>query len=60
MKLWIAREKSGLLCLHNEKPTFDGEYWLGNSSWAYIDLEYFPEVTFENSPKKVKLILSEE
>lgn len=57
MKLWIARDKSGFLHLHEEKPTLDGEYWLSNGSWTFIDLEYFPEVTFENSPQEVELKL---
>lgn len=57
MKLWIAREKRGGLCLHDKKPTFDGEHWLSNSSWSFIDFEYFPEVTFENSPQEVELKL---
>ena len=57
MELWIARDKSGFLNLYDKKPTFDGEYWVSNSSWSSIDLEYFPEVTFENSPQKVELKL---
>ena len=57
MKLWIAREKSGLLCLYDKEPTFDSEYWISNGSWSLIDLEYFPEITFENSPQEVELQL---
>ena len=57
MKLWIARDKSGFLNLYDKKPIFDGEYWVSNGSWSSIDLEYFPEVTFENSPQKVELKL---
>ena len=57
MKLWIARDKSGLLCLYDKKPTFDGDYWVSSDSWSFLDLEYFPEVTFENSPKEIELKL---
>jgi hypothetical protein len=57
MKLWIARDKSGLLNLHKEKPTFNEGYWLSNGFWAVLDLEYFPEVTFENSPQEVEIKL---
>lgn len=39
MKLWIARDKSGLLYLHDKKPILDGEHWLSNSSWSNIDFE---------------------
>lgn len=58
MKLWIARDKSGLLNLYKEKPTLNEGYWLGNGFWAVLDLEYFPEVTFENSPQEVELKLT--
>ena len=47
MELWIARDKVGFLNIYDKKPTFDGEYWVSNGSWSSIDLEYFPEVTFE-------------
>ena len=57
MKIWIARDKSGILCLHDKKPTSDGEHWLSNSSWSFIDLEYIPKVNFEKSPQEVKLKL---
>lgn len=35
----------------------DGEYWVSNGSWSSIDIEYFPEVTFENSPQELELKL---
>lgn len=57
MKLWVVRDKSGLLNLHKEKPTLDEEYWLSNGFWTILDSEYFPEVTFENSPQEVELKL---
>ena len=57
MKLWIARDKSGFLYLHDKKSTLDGEYWVSNGSCLSIDLEYFPEVTFENSPQELELKL---
>lgn len=58
LKIWIARDKSGLLYLHEEKPTLDEEYWLSNGFCTFLDLEYFPEVTFENSPQEVELKLT--
>lgn len=62
MKLWIARDKDGTLCLFREKPTLDIYYWIDNSlgmtgciaELLKID---FPEVTFENSPQEVELKL---
>jgi hypothetical protein len=57
MKIWIARDESGLLYLHDKKPTFYGEHWISNGSWSSIDFEYFPEVTCENSPQEIELKL---
>lgn len=58
MKLWIARDKDGLIYLYIKKPTlishyFDTKYLIGG-----IDGTSFPEVTFDNSPQmaEVKLI----
>lgn len=60
MKLWIARDKNGLLTIYNEKPElYDGEYWDGDYNTQVIDIpkEMFPEVTFENSPQEVGIKL---
>lgn len=57
MTFWLAREKSGLLYLHEKKPTLDGRYWLSDGFWANLDFEYFPEVTFENSPQEVEFVI---
>lgn len=60
MKLWIARDKSDLLTVYNEKPELHyGKYWDGDYGTQAIDVpeEMFPEVTFENSPQEVELIL---
>lgn len=45
MKIWIARVKSGLLYLHEKKPTTDGDYWYSSGSWSLIEFDLFPEVT---------------
>ena len=56
-ELWIARHNNGQLSLHYVEP----EKW-ANSGWKggipmWLDMNLFPEVTFENSPQKVKLKL---
>lgn len=60
MKLWIARDKDGLL-LTNEKPTLSVSKtnWLtsGGGDYIILDEEMFPEVTFGNSPMEVELKL---
>ena len=68
MKLWIARDKSAL-SIYKKKP--EKKYDVLTKSWHWhIDYasgdymclldSYFPEVTFENSPQKVKIELIKE
>ena len=57
MKLWIARDKDGLMYLYMKKPVlimhyFDAKYLIGE-----VNKTSFPEVTFENSPQEVELKL---
>ena len=62
MKLWIARDKDGLIYLFTSEP----EYNIIYDRWESYDSEQielgilcFPEVTFENSPQEVELKLVE-
>ena len=60
MELWIARDKEGMLALCEDKPTYshkNGDIWLTADFPFYIDKNKFSEVTFENSPKEVELII---
>ena len=59
MELWIARTKSGKLGLYNFKPLYNNIYdlWICKHGVLIIDKKLFPEVTFENSPKRVKIEL---
>ena len=57
--MWIARDKDGTLRLFDTTPVKHEEgYW--TSPRGYYDIELnsslFPEVTWENSPKKVELV----
>ena len=60
MELWIARDEIGL-GLYDTEPflEYDGS-WSSSGNWYEIDEKLFPEVTFENSPKRVELKLIEE
>lgn len=66
MVLWIARNQDGSLWLHEEKPSlvYDEErrkwYYEKGGFLDFYDETLFPEVTFENSPKKVEIKLVEE
>ena len=58
---WVARDKDGKVFIYNSKPirlvsefTFDGDSF-GHCAELHNGL--FPEITWENSPKKIKLIL---
>ena len=59
MKMWIARDPSGQLELHSIKPYLAyGLCWNNeDKNWMRLRDEDYPEVTFENSPMEVELIL---
>lgn len=62
MKLWIARDRDGRLYLHPIKPYLINvkpeAYWNNeDENWMQLREEDFPEVTFENSPMEVELVL---
>lgn len=65
MKLWIARDKdTDELWLYNGRPLIDGEQYKPNlekENCRSVELpnEWFPEITFENSPKEIELKLIE-
>ena len=66
MKLWIARDLDGNLCLYGKEPKLSEEiegFWVcsqyGDEIVEVIVLpsEYFPEITFKNSPQEIELKL---
>lgn len=62
MKLWIARDRSGLW-LYTTEPLFDPdkkEFESVDGDILYVDDELFPEVTFGNSPQQVEIKLVKE
>ena len=67
MKLWIARDKDGCLCLYSKKPKLSEEIeglWVCSQYGDLVEVsvlpsEMFPEITFENSPKEVEFKLVE-
>ena len=65
MELWIVRNFMGALCAYTVEPIYDNII----KDWIYdydkeklfiLDNRLFPEVTFENSPQKVKIELIKE
>ena len=59
MKLYIARDLSGALWLYEKKPYKLKTVFVGGAhdeSRRFLD-DTFPEVTFENSPQEVELVI---
>lgn len=61
MELWIARNIDNTLVLFQSKPIINNNAEWGeilNEDCMFIPEYLYQEVTFENSPQKVKLILN--
>ena len=52
--LWLARDIDGTLLCHTGRPEMSRGHW-HSSYMMIVDPLWYPEVTFENSPKKLKL-----
>ena len=63
MKAWIARDERGVLTLHGVKPEYwEEDDWDGQRRyWCCPNItlpkERYPEVTFEDSPMEVEIIV---
>ena len=66
MKLWIARDPDGRLKLFESKPELFVSLASPEGAWVvpagyansiWINKRAFPEVTFENSPMEVELVI---
>lgn len=63
MKLWAARSLDNSILLCTEKMSFNKQFKEWGSyygSFLRLSEEYFPEITFENSPQMVELKLINE
>ena len=61
MEFWMARDKDGSLSIFKNEPflSFSGWKVIGGDEMLFIsDSDSFPEITYENSPKKVKIELT--
>lgn len=60
MELYVARDKDGILTLFPCKPyCSESGVWYGETDGRELSLkkDMLPEVTFENSPKKIEITL---
>jgi hypothetical protein len=57
--MWIARDRSGILRIYENEPKVDKRKQEIISIGGYYDINInlFPQITFDNSPKKVKIEL---
>lgn len=60
MKMWIARNPDECLCMFDGKPVYSkglGMWITGviNDHSAELPEEWFPEITFNNSPQEIEL-----
>jgi hypothetical protein len=59
--MWLARELNGLLAIFNEKPRKLNNRFIGKGVYMFdLRSKTFPSLTFEDSPRKVRLILEDE
>jgi hypothetical protein len=58
MIFWISRDKIGLLVMHRKKPikSDNTPIFISDGVSVVLPREEYPEVTYENSPQKYKLI----
>lgn len=59
MKMWICRDKKGgRLTLHSEPPIWFEDFRAWCKGYVSdLPIEEYPEVTFENSPQEVELVI---
>jgi hypothetical protein len=61
VEMWVARGMRGELNLFFHKPVLD-TVWIDKVTYTEdiaLDTRMFPDITFENSPRKVRLILED-
>jgi hypothetical protein len=54
--VWVARDDDDSLWLYNEKPQKAFGLFTSSGEMMSIDNSHYPEITYENSPIKIRLI----
>ena len=61
MKMWITRSSLGILKIHFDEPKKvrygEETIWSSEHRCSIRFFDPFPEVTFENGPKEVELVI---
>lgn len=58
MIFWISRDRTGLLVMHTNEPikSSNSPIFISDGVSIVLPREKYPEVTYENSPQKYRLI----
>lgn len=57
-ELYITRDDYGLELFENKPHLFLNDIWMADGEVSVkLNPDWFPEITKENSPKKIKLII---
>ena len=58
-EMWIARDRTGILRIYDNEPKVDKrkQEILSIGGYYDININLFPQITFDNSPKKIKIEL---
>lgn len=63
MKMWIARDEDNNLWFYEKEPHINhysepyDAFWSSDGEYYEVDQDFLPEVTFENSPMEVELVI---
>lgn len=61
IQAWIARDEDGTLCHHSEKPyrskddMFLGQWETADGTCGELPPKMFPEITWDDEPRKVEI-----
>lgn len=56
-ELYIARDDYSLELFENKPYLLCNDFWIADGKVSKLNPDWFPEITKENSPKKIKLII---
>lgn len=57
IKGWVARDHSGNLFLFQDTPVRKNKWWIAGLGGFYLSRKSFPELTWENEPIEVEILI---
>lgn len=61
--MWIARDEDGKLWFHEKEPHINkyakegNIFWSSDGEYYEVDQDFLSEVTFENSPMEIEIVI---